>query len=102
VFFGFHGGKGVATAFGVLFGLSWLVGLAVLATWLVMARLFHISSLSALAASLLTPLYLWLFTEPPAYLVMGVVMSALLIWRHRSNIRKLIRGEEGTIGTDVE
>jgi len=102
LFFGFRGGKGVATAFGVLFGLSWLVGLAVLATWLVVARLFHISSLSAMAASILTPLYLWLFTDPPAYLVMGVVMSVLLIWRHRSNIRKLIRGEEGGIGSDVE
>lgn len=102
VFFGFRGGKGVATAFGVLFGVSWMVGLAVLGTWLVMARLFHISSLSALVASVLTPLYLWLFMDHPAYLVMGLVMSALLIWRHRSNIRKLIHGEEGTIGTDVE
>ncbi|GMR08773.1 MAG: glycerol-3-phosphate 1-O-acyltransferase PlsY [Gammaproteobacteria bacterium] len=102
LFFGFRGGKGVATAFGVLLGLSWLVGLAVLATWLVVARLFHTSSLSAIAASLLTPLYLWLFMAQPAYLVMGLAMSTLLIWRHRSNIRNLIRGEEGGIGNDAE
>lgn len=98
VFFGFQGGKGVATAFGVLLGLAWPVALGVLATWLVMAKLFRISSLSALTATLLAPLYMWLLKPDSMLLVMVAVMSLLLLWRHRSNIRRLISGEEGRIG----
>jgi len=98
VFFGFKGGKGVATALGVILGLSWQVALAALLTWLVMAKLFKISSLSALTAAVLTPLYCWLLTPQLEYILMLSVMSLLLIWRHRSNIQKLMAGEEGKIG----
>ncbi len=104
VFFRFAGGKGVATAAGVLLGLHWALGLAVLLTWLLVAYFSRYSSLSALVSALAAPLIyllgdraLW-YTDP-AVLAMLVVMSALLIWRHRQNIGKLIRGEESKIGS---
>ncbi len=97
VFFSFRGGKGVATMLGVLLGLHWPVGLMTIATWLIIARGFKISSLAALLAILLTPLYvLWLKPEP-VLLAAVIFMGILLFWRHRSNIRKLLRGEEGGI-----
>ena len=98
VFFGFRGGKGVATLIGVLFGLHWMIGLGFVMTWLVMALLFRYSSLSALTAAMLTPIYTaWLL---PNLLVVGVtsIMTLLLIWRHRSNIRNLAQGTEGKLG----
>ncbi|TCO82225.1 acyl-phosphate glycerol-3-phosphate acyltransferase [Plasticicumulans lactativorans] len=98
VFFGFIGGKGVATAFGVILGLSWQVALAALATWLAMAFIFRISSLAALTAAVLAPLYLWWFALPGAYVAAVLAMVPLLVWRHRSNIRKLLDGTEGRIG----
>ena len=98
VFFGFRGGKGVATAFGVLVALAWPVGLALLATWLVMAKLFNISSLSALVAACLSPLYMWLLVPHMEFVVVAGVISVMLVWRHRSNIQKLIEGSEGKIG----
>ncbi|HEC19515.1 MAG TPA: glycerol-3-phosphate 1-O-acyltransferase [Gammaproteobacteria bacterium] len=97
VLFGFRGGKGVATAFGVLLALAWPVGLAVLATWLVMAKLFNISSLSALIAAALSPLYMWLLAPQPEFIVLAVVITVLLVWRHRSNIKNLLAGTEGKI-----
>lgn len=97
VFFSFRGGKGVATAFGAILAISWQVGLAVLATWLVMAKLFKISSLSALAAAILAPLYFWLVEANLPLVYISIVMSAMLIFRHRSNIRNLIKGTEDTI-----
>lgn len=95
----FAGGKGVATALGVLLGLSPWLGLAALATWLVVAFLFRYSSLSALAAALLAPLYYGLFfgVDPKMFAVVG--MSALLIWRHSSNIGNLLKGKESKIGS---
>jgi glycerol-3-phosphate acyltransferase PlsY len=98
IFFGFKGGKGVATALGVLLGLAWPVAVAVAATWLFMAKVFKISSLSALTAAALAPLYMWLLADRPGFLVMSVAMSLILIARHKSNIEKLLRGEEGKIG----
>ncbi|MDQ2693972.1 MAG: glycerol-3-phosphate 1-O-acyltransferase PlsY [Pseudomonadota bacterium] len=98
LFFGFAGGKGVATALGVLLGLSWKVGLAVLATWLVMAAAVRISSLSALTAAVLAPLYLWWFDLPGVYGAAVLVMAGLLVWRHRDNISRLLAGTEGKIG----
>jgi len=98
IFFGFQGGKGVATALGVILGLSWPVALAALLTWLLMAKVFKISSLSALTAAALTPLYCWLLAPQTEYIILFSVMSLLLIWRHRSNIRNLMSGEEGKIG----
>ena len=98
IFFGFRGGKGVATALGVLLGLSWQVGLAVLATWVVMALLFRISSLSALIAAVMSPLYAWWLKNNLIYIEMMAVMAILLLWRHRANIERLLTGQEKRIG----
>ena len=97
VFFSFRGGKGVATAFGAIVGISWMVGLAILATWLAMAKVFKISSLAALTAACLAPLYFWLIESNLPLLATSIVMSVMLIFRHRSNIRNLLKGTEGTI-----
>lgn len=98
VFFGFQGGKGVATFFGTLLGLNSLVGMMVLATWLVMAFLFRYSSLAALIASALALAYLGWLQPLPAFIIAVCGMVALLFWRHRSNISKLLAGTEGKIG----
>ncbi len=99
IFFGFHGGKGVATAMGVLLGIAWPVALAAAATWLVIAKGLKISSLAALIAAVLAPLYMWLLESEPgsAFLSMTVALAILLVWRHRSNIQRLLSGAEGTI-----
>ena len=94
VFFGFRGGKGVATSLGILLGISWIVGLGTLVTWLFMAKVFRYSSLAALTAAVVAPLYMWLARPVPALLAMSLVMSALLLWRHRSNIQRLLSGQE--------
>jgi glycerol-3-phosphate acyltransferase PlsY len=97
VFFGFRGGKGVATAMGVIYGLDWRVGLLTTAIWLVMALLFRYSSLAALVAILLAPLgFLWLWPQPAVIAAM-VIMTVLLYWRHRGNISNLLNGKEGKI-----
>lgn len=98
VFFGFRGGKGVATAFGALIAMSGWVGLALTVTWLVMAAISRISSLSALTAAVLAPLYVWLLLPGVVYTYVVLAMTAMLVWRHRSNIQKLIAGTEGKIG----
>ena len=103
VFFGFKGGKGVATAAGVLIGISWVLGLATLATWLIVAYFSRYSSLASLAAAVFSPLY-YLFGDRAAWyvdkrIVMAlVVISALLIYRHRDNINKLLKGTESRLG----
>jgi len=95
VFFNFRGGKGVATAIGALIATSWPIGLCTIATWLFVAKVLRISSLSALIAFLLTPIYAWqLESSQPYFLNVVIVMSILLFWRHRSNIRNLISGTE--------
>ncbi|MCB1865781.1 MAG: glycerol-3-phosphate 1-O-acyltransferase PlsY [Chromatiales bacterium] len=94
VFFGFKGGKGVATGLGVLLGLDWRVGLATIATWLAMAAVFRISSLSALVAMGLAPLYVWLAWRDPYAAAGAVLLTTVLYWRHRSNIRNLLGGRE--------
>lgn len=99
VFFGFKGGKGVATALGCLLGMHWALGVAALATWLVVAALSRISSLSALTAALLSPAYAWWITHSPAPVAAAAVMTLLIYWRHRSNIRNLLAGTERRIGT---
>ena len=95
VFFGFKGGKGVATAAGIMLALNVWLGLAVVATWLLTFAMSRYSSLSALLAAGLAPLYAAIFL-PPLYVGMLVVLAALLIWRHRANIRKLLQGEESS------
>lgn len=99
IFFRFEGGKGVATALGCLLALSWPAGLCWLATWLLIAGVFRYSSLSSLIASLLAPVYLWLFTHELNMTLAMAVMSLILIIRHRSNIAKLIAGQESRLGT---
>lgn len=98
VFFGFKGGKGVATGLGVLLGWSWSVLVVTVGTWLLVAAVTRISSLSALVAFLLAPVYLWGFTGEPALAVAMAVMTAVTYWRHRGNIRRLLAGEEARIG----
>jgi glycerol-3-phosphate acyltransferase PlsY len=98
LFFHFKGGKGVATALGVLLGYSWLVGLAAALTWLTMAALFRISSLSALVAAALAPGYTWRLLHSPELTFAATAMSLLLIFRHRGNIARLVSGEEGRLG----
>ncbi|MBX9893597.1 MAG: glycerol-3-phosphate 1-O-acyltransferase PlsY [Nitrosomonas sp.] len=98
VFLRFQGGKGVATAVGVLLGLNVWVGLLALATWLLAAYVWRISSLSALVAAALTPLYsIGLLGFEVSTLAVSA-MSLLLIWRHQSNIINLLTGKEGRIG----
>jgi glycerol-3-phosphate acyltransferase PlsY len=94
VFFGFRGGKGVATALGVQFGLWWSIGLTVALIWLFVAKVLKISSLSALICMSLAPLIVWLLWPDPVLIGMQLVMTGLLIWRHRSNIRNLLMGTE--------
>ena len=98
VFFAFKGGKGVATALGVQLGIHWLLGLSVAAIWLFMAKGLKISSLAALVSMALAPVIIWLVWPSPELLVMQIIMTILLFWRHRSNIQNLISGEESKIG----
>ena len=103
VFFAFKGGKGVATAAGILFGVEPLLGLATMGTWVIVAFFSRYSSLAALAASLFAPAY-YLFGNQIAWqtsnaeLLAVTVMSALLLMRHKDNISRLISGEETRIG----
>jgi len=92
----FKGGKGVATAIGLLFGIAWLLGLAFLAVWLIMAFLFRTSSISALTASALTPLWAYLLGRTD--LVVPLILLAAIVWlTHRANIARLIAGNEPKI-----
>jgi acyl phosphate:glycerol-3-phosphate acyltransferase len=99
VFYQFAGGKGVATAAGVLLALNPWLGLTTLSTWLAIAACFRYSSLAALMAAIFAPIYtLWLFgTKPILWAVL--VMCGLLIWRHKANIQKLMAGQESRIGS---
>jgi glycerol-3-phosphate acyltransferase PlsY len=95
VFFGFKGGKGVATALGIMLALDPWLGFAVFATWLVVFAISRISSLSALVAALLAPIY-GTFLNGSRILILTLgVLTVLLLWRHRANIQRLLAGEEG-------
>ncbi|HQS22778.1 MAG TPA: glycerol-3-phosphate 1-O-acyltransferase PlsY [Acidovorax defluvii] len=103
VFFGFQGGKGVATAAGVLFGVHWVLGLATLATWVIVAFFSRYSSLAAIACAIFAPWYyligdrsFWYVDKMIALAI--VAMSAFLIFRHRENINKLLKGTESKLG----
>ena len=98
VFFRFRGGKGVATSLGVTLGFHWPVGLAAMGTWLLVALVFRISSLAALVTALLIPFYFWWRYPEPAILLVSAVITVLLYWRHRGNIRNLIDGAEARFG----
>jgi acyl phosphate:glycerol-3-phosphate acyltransferase len=98
IFFRFQGGKGVSTALGVLFGFNLFLAAGTLATWLIVFFFFRISSLAALVAALFAPFFTMLLYNPQHPLFVAVVLiSLLLIWRHRNNIRNLLAGTEGRI-----
>jgi glycerol-3-phosphate acyltransferase PlsY len=103
VFFGFAGGKGVATALGVLVGVHWGLGLAAAATWVLIAFFFRYSSLASLAAAVFAPMY-YLFGNGVAWAVDAQVavaitaMAGLLMWRHAENISRLVKGTESRLG----
>ena len=98
VFHRFAGGKGVATAAGIVFALHWPLGLVLTAIWLTMAFGFKISSLAALTTAVLLPLGMLYAMGPGAYAWASVVIALLLFWRHRVNIRQLLSGRERPIG----
>ncbi len=98
VFLRFKGGRGVATAAGVVFGLNTWIGLLAIVTWIIVAAIWRISSLSALVAAALMPVYAWIFLGFEANTLVIFIMSLLLIWRHKSNIANLITGKESRIG----
>jgi acyl phosphate:glycerol-3-phosphate acyltransferase len=98
VFFGFKGGKGVATALGVLVGLNPWVGLACLATWLLVAALFRISSVAALITATLAPVYTGLLMGWGNASMAVLVITLLLVYRHKNNLIKLVSGQEARIG----
>ncbi|MBI5659305.1 MAG: glycerol-3-phosphate 1-O-acyltransferase PlsY [Nitrosomonadales bacterium] len=98
VFLRFKGGKGVATSLGVLLALNAWLGLAALATWLLAALVFRMSSLAALLAAVGVPVYAMLLPMPHEYVAASSAMSLLLIWRHKGNILNLLAGKEGRIG----
>lgn len=97
LYFGFKGGKGVATLWGVLFGMSWLLGLVWAVSWGLMAMLFRISSLAALVATSLTPLYTYWILSSKWLVISTTLLAILVIWRHRSNLRNLLNGVESRI-----
>jgi glycerol-3-phosphate acyltransferase PlsY len=97
LFFRFQGGKGVATALGVQFGLGWQIGGTIALIWLIVAKLFNLSSLAALISMALAPLVVWFFWPEPELIIMQVIVTLLLFWRHRENIRRIVSGEEGKI-----
>jgi glycerol-3-phosphate acyltransferase PlsY len=99
VFLHFKGGKGVATALGVLLALNVWVGLGGLVTWLFMALVFRYSSLAALTAAVATPIYAVLLGLPKEWVLASGILSLLLIWRHKSNIQNLLAGKELKIGS---
>ena len=98
VFHRFAGGKGVATAAGIVFALHWPLGLALTIVWLTMAFGFKISSLAALTTAVLLPLGMFFVKGPGLEASVGVAIALLLFWRHRANLRQLVTGRERTIG----
>ena len=98
IFFHFRGGKGVATAFGALAVLAWPVSFAALVTWLMMVAVFRYSSLAAITAALLTPVYMFWLMNVWEYTLISFIISSLLIWRHRSNVHNLLLAQESKIG----
>ncbi len=98
VFHGFKGGKGVATAGGVLMAFDWILGLATATSWLAIFAFFRISSLAALVAAIFAPAYaFWAFGLQPVFPA-TIALAVLLVWRHKENIGRLLRGEEGRVG----
>jgi len=97
VWLGFRGGKGVATGLGVLIAYAWPVAAAALATWLVVVAVFRYSSVAALAATTMAPLYTWYFVSSGRSVLVVLAIVLLVMWRHRANVMRLMRGEETKI-----
>jgi acyl phosphate:glycerol-3-phosphate acyltransferase len=101
VFFGFKGGKGVATALGILCAISLWLGVATLASWLVIVLFFRMVSLASIVAAVFAPFYTgWLFGTASPLLPAVLAIAALLIYRHKENIRRLLVGQESRIGAN--
>lgn len=99
IFYKFKGGKGVATALGVMLAISPMLGLAAIVTWVVAFTISRYSSLGAIVAAILAPAYAWiLLSAYKDYFITVLVMSLLLVWRHRTNIQKLLAGTESGFG----
>jgi len=98
VFHAFKGGKGVATAAGVLFGIDWRIGLGTLATWIIIAVFLRYSSLAALVCAVFAPFFTALLLGLGTYFITVLIMAALLVWRHKENIARLMAGTETRIG----
>lgn len=98
IFFKFRGGKGVATAFGALAGLSALLAFALVATWVAVAAIFRYSSLAAIVTAVAAPVYVAWLLPATVYTYVTVTMTLVLLWRHRANLRNLAQGKEGKIG----
>lgn len=98
IYHGFKGGKGVATALGVMVAISPLLGLATLVTWILVFAISRYSSLGAIVAAALAPVFAWLLLPYKDYVITVLIMAAFLIWRHRSNIQKLLAGTESGFG----
>lgn len=94
VFLGFRGGKGIATSFGVLAGLSLPAALVAAAVWIVVVAITRFSSLGSLLAGVSVPIMLWRLRTPPEYVAFGIIASLFAIYRHRANIQRLVAGTE--------
>jgi len=102
VFFRFQGGKGVATALGILVALDLWLGLATLATWLIIAFFFRYSSLAALVSAVFAPFYYAMFWSVDLITLAIGAMSLMLVWRHRGNVEKLLAGTESRLGVKAK
>ena len=98
IYFGFKGGKGVATLIGVLFATHWQLGVAYVLTWILTAFIFRYSSLAALIAAILTPLYAYFSGQESQYIVILIIIMIILLWKHKPNIINLIKKKEDKIG----
>ncbi|MBT4358302.1 MAG: glycerol-3-phosphate 1-O-acyltransferase PlsY [Proteobacteria bacterium] len=98
VFFGFKGGKGVATALGVFLAINPFIALSLALTWLTIAIIFRFSSLAAIISSASAPLWAWWFDSSDVYIVLAFALAIILVWRHSENIKRLIAGTESKIG----
>jgi len=98
VFLRFKGGRGVATAVGVVLGLNLWSGILAIITWIIVALIWRFSSLSALVAATFTPVYAWIFLGSEVSTLVILIISLLIIWRHKSNIANLVAGKETRIG----
>lgn len=97
IFFDFKGGKGVATAMGALFAINLFLGLATGITWLIIAKIFKLSSLAAIIALILTPVYAYFIINPTVVLPLTMI-TVLILFRHKDNMKRIIKGQESKIG----